>query len=526
MEFKTLLSIFLKIILLIYTLSIISCTQDTDLFFAQLDEDISENIEDDSEDDSDLQNDDDVNVDDTFSSELKAFPSAEGAGAHATGGRGGRVLHVTNLEWNNSEGSLKWALEQDYSRIIVFDVSGTIKVTNQFYELKGQRYSNMTIAGQTAPRGGITIEHNWFGFVNIDNIIVRYLRFVHVGYFSPGGIVNGTALNADITGKAIFDHISTRYSWNSVAFGSRTLTSFSKPLEGLSVQRSLFAECKTGMLLGANPSNIDEVLAGGNYSAHHNLFTHISHRFPNATGNGNFEVSNNVVYNYSSRLSTFFNNSKVNLIGNTYIKGTQFTLDIHNLIGEYINADGNNQPSIFNDGNLIIADNTTTGRSWDGFMNLWTRINGSLDQNTPADENIYRNNSPHNFAEFSQVAIQTPEEAYRDVTNNVGANAYLNANGSVGFYLDENDNEYLLDVLNRTYSSSTDGKYINKTNKNSLNYPDLPQNNRDDSYDTDKDGMPDTWEIANGFNPNIDDSAADFDGDGYTNIEEFLNMVD
>jgi hypothetical protein len=84
----------------------------------------------------------------------KAFPTAKGAGASATGGRGGTVLHVTNLNWNSSTGSLKWALEQTYPRIIVFDVSGTIDATSEARFtpfITNSNCSDVTIAGQTAP---------------------------------------------------------------------------------------------------------------------------------------------------------------------------------------------------------------------------------------------------------------------------------------------------------------------------------------------------------------------------------------
>src|SRR5690606_18927279 len=108
-------------------------------------------------------------------SQQLAFPSAKGAGAYTTGGRGGQVIHVTTLNWSGP-GSLKAALQTTGPRTIVFDVSGEIVVSDNYFELYGE-YSNFTLAGQTAPHGGITIRTGYFSLTNVNNAIIRYIRF-------------------------------------------------------------------------------------------------------------------------------------------------------------------------------------------------------------------------------------------------------------------------------------------------------------------------------------------------------------
>ena len=137
--------------------------------------------------------------------ELLAFPYAEGHGRNTTGGRGGKVYHVTSLEDDASgsiSGSLRWAMKQDGPKTIVFDVSGTIYLKS---ELKTQK-DDLTIAGQTSP-GGICIANYPFT-INSSNIIIRFIRF------RPGNSnVDCDGLGGCDKQNVIIDHCSV--SWGS-----------------------------------------------------------------------------------------------------------------------------------------------------------------------------------------------------------------------------------------------------------------------------------------------------------------------
>ena len=182
--------------------SLISCTnQDEFLDSVAIAEDI---IDEDSSDDDDTQDDDDTNDDGAETGVTLAFPTAEGAGAMSSGGRGGRVIRVTNLN-DSGEGSLRQALQTSGARTIIFRVAGIINLRSPIFVRS--EHSNLTIAGQSAPDGGITITGDRIildrGF---DNAIIRYIRF-------RGGITtrNDSFEGHGIT-NVIFDHCSASFA--------------------------------------------------------------------------------------------------------------------------------------------------------------------------------------------------------------------------------------------------------------------------------------------------------------------------
>ena len=146
-----------------------------------------------------------------INAQLKAFPTAEGAAAYITGGRGGAILHVTRLTDDAQPGSFRWALTRQYPRIIVFDVSGTIDMGGSqiflpgFYN--GGAYNDLTVLGQTAPKGGITIVNGNIRFEYSDNIIFRYIKF-------RGGNFGGETPSLQINrcSNVIVDHCEGWYA--------------------------------------------------------------------------------------------------------------------------------------------------------------------------------------------------------------------------------------------------------------------------------------------------------------------------
>ncbi|MEC3966164.1 hypothetical protein [Flagellimonas halotolerans] len=509
---------------------IISCGKDQDIFNEILSENPTENADgngadtgtdqDSSNGGGEDQNDSGEAVkDNVVSDELKAFPTAEGAGAYSQGGRGGQVIHVTTLEWN-APGGLKEALETTTPRIIVFDVSGTIKVPDSFYTVSGRQYSGLTIAGQTAPPGGITIEtYGKFGILNMEDVIIRYVRFVDKSRFNANGSGNYQALDASGNTRLIIDHCSFRYAWNTASMIATDNTSISGQ-DDYTLQRNIFGESATGVLLG---SSVQRPTRAGDNSFHHNAFYGISHRFPNTGGNGNFEVFNNVIFNWANRLSSIYNDGRVNHQNNYFKPGPRTDKFLGNFTGGYNQfmhqIGGGYTGMLYTNGNVYEGnDNLSQNNQSSWFEWIGIQI---------ADVSSYMTNSaPGPLG--APINLQSAQSAYFDVLEDVGANATLDSRGEKIWFLDEVDATYISDILNDdcTYCDGPNFEYRSLANESGLTYPNIEMISRPSNYDSDQDGMPDAWETANGLNPNVNDSAQDADGDGYTNIEEFLNMVD
>ena len=168
-----------------------------------------------------------------------------------------------------------------------------------------------------------------------------------------------------------------------------------------------------------------------------------------------------------------------------------------------------------------------TSTDWNDIFVIWRVAgNGETAPVTAADETRFRQTTTFPDLDVSITQLGT-DAAYTDVLNNVGVNAYLNADGTVGGYLDTKDTNYISDVKNGDcWSCNPDNSYLDKSYVSALNYLTLPSNTRPTGYNTDNDGIPNVRETANGFDPNVNDCMEDLDGDSYTNLEEFLNAVD
>ena len=498
-----------------------SCTnQDEFLDSIEVSDDVvsDDNNNDPSDDDTSDDDSGDDNSDNTNrNQDLLAFPGAGGAAAYATGGRGGRVIHVTNLN-DNGPGSFREAMGTEGPRIIVFDISGTINLTSQPID---RTPPNVTVAGQTAPRGGITIRGQRVNFPS--NSIVRYIRFRQDREDNSG---EKSGVGCFGCNNFIMDHCSVSYGRDeSILLWDNAAT----PSGAHTVQRTIIAEGKTAVILGASASDPFRSSLAGSYSFHHNLISHM-HRTPNVSGDGEFEIYNNVIYNWHIRLTTAHNDGSVNHIGNYYKPG-QIT---NNLIspgspgnGRYFNKVREEgvalfTGSIYTDQNVYEGYSDLNSDNWNAWYNF-----SNIDLQKASQS--LRANSP--FARLGEADnIQTAEVAFDDVLNDVGANIYLDENGNRNSFLDDNDSRYVSDAQSGTDSFSIDQgnglrhRWYANDPLLILNFPNLPDNIRPSGFDTDRDGMPDAWEIANGLNPNDpNDGAGDQDGDGYTNVEEYLN---
>lgn len=455
-----------------------------------------------------------------------AFPGAEGFGRNAQGGRGGQVLFVTNLN-DNGPGSLRAALEASGPRTVVFRVGGTITLQSQI------RITNpyLTIAGQTAPGGGITITHDGsigLGLIDIltHDVIVRHIRIRPGPFVLPTPDHLGSccldALNIREGARdVIIDHVSVSWASDeifSIGNVSDITVQWSIISEGLNCSTDNFnitfflshssPTCPQGGTIsgGAQLMTISEPwlsqLGGMNITLHHNLYAHNSHRNPKFDGPGHLDFINNVIYDPGWHMSVAGADgaTKVNYIGN-HIKSGPLT-DLYE--DRYI---------LFDTGALAVqGGNTTEVYHTDNIVD--TVVGEVLSDRTLSLGVVV---SPERFS--SPWVTEAPANQIQNIVlNDVGANRPQR---------DSVDSRVVSEVNNRTGLAR-----LNSVGApNSVNHPNDVGGfpviaNGTPSTDSDNDGMPNSWESANGLNPNnASDRNGDLDGDGFTNLEEYLNSL-
>ena len=448
-----------------------------------------------------------------------AFPSATGAGAYVTGGRGKPVYIVTNLN-NSGTGSLRQAFaDADVTDggIITFAVSGTIELTS---DLRVTFQNNLTIAGQTAPAGGITIvssnENTRFEFKDVNNLIMRYIRFRAAFAEHPATEID--ALYTYRVDNYIFDHCSV--SWGTDENASAGNGS------NYTWQRNLFAESnKTGMIMGAEEENSD------NMSFLNNAFYNCSHRFPNWQSNGRVDVINNVIWGYRGLISSPLGTFNANHIGNyyEYFRQSPTSETYKRMMYYYRSKQGNNMPSIYTSGNYVsdILEDPTA----DNWL-LWRwRYNPSGTTYSGAGNDSPLSTNLQSLTPFPMLGesfvIKSYAEAFNDVVNDVGADARLDENGNKIAEIDDLDTIYLSNMQSQTLVDWTQSDVMNTTHRSAFlsSISQTPINTHPANFDTNNDGIPDQWVINKGFGIN-DDLTTHPWLSGYVGIEEYLNGVD
>lgn len=433
--------------------------------------------------------------------QVPAFPGAEGFGAMTTGGRGGAVIEVTNLN-NSGAGSLRAAIDATGPRTVVFRVSGTIELQSQLTIRNG----NITIAGQTAPGDGICLRGYTFQ-IDADNVIVRYIRCRLGDEFN----VQDDAMNGRRHKDIIIDHCSMSWSVDECA-------SFYDN-ENFTLQWSILSESLYESTHDKGRHGYGGIWGGKGATFHHNLLAHHTSRNPRFCGSRysaqpELEIidhRNNVIYNWGGNSCYGAEGGSYNLVNNYYKYGPATSSSKRNRIINP-NADaGDNQQAAGVWGSFYISDNFVYGYPSTSGDNWTTGVQGP----SAAIKETIRLNDP--------VAVPAITEHQAEVAfEHVLANA-----GTVLPVRDGLDARIVRETMTGTATYGGvygAGQGIIDSQTDAGGWPLL--NSTDAPLDTDHDGMPDAWEDLMGLDKNDPaDRNGDLSGNGYTNLEDYLNSL-
>jgi pectate lyase len=411
-----------------------------------------------------------------------AFPGAEGYGRFALGGRGGKILFVTNLN-DKGPGSLRDAIEAQVPRIVVFKVSGTIELQSKLRII----HPRITIAGQTAPGDGICLR-KYPLIISADDAVVRFIR-VRLGDEADNKVDGIDVSDAE---NVIVDHCSVSWTLDegvNTYHGTKNVT----------IQWCLISESLHNSRLQQS-HGFAASLGGINTSYHHNLLANNAGRNPSIAGEMsnptiNLDFRNNVIFNWQYRTLDGRPRS-INVVNNYYKAGPASREDSR--VVKIQSLEDGSFGRWYVQGNVF--EDHSRSRRRNGLVRI-DASNISL-ESAMIDEPV----------DFAPVLTQTAEDAFEDVLLYVGA---------IRPKRDSHDQRIIREVRS---GQTTFGNGIIASQTDVGGWPKLlstqPQ------QDIDADGMPDEWEHS--FSPNGDlplQSSLDLDGDGYTNVEEYLNQT-
>ncbi len=446
----------------------------------------------------------------TNSDHIPAFPGAEGFGSYTKGGRGGKVLAVTNLKdydpekENPVQGSFRAACEAKGPRIVVFRVSGVIPLKTSL----DIREPYITIAGQTAPGLGICLANYEFS-VRADEVIVRYLRSRPTAAMRDSEGFRGSAVDSISVNNArnvIIDHCSASWSVDetlSVTHSDNVTIQWCMITESLNCSAHEKGCHGYGSLVrGRN---------GGRVTFHHNLYAHHSGRSPRPGGHidyredpdgWTFDFRNNVIYNWGGSRAGYNSDghnqpnriSKFNFVGNYYLPGPDSR------------------------GSLAFQERCVTAKAFfeDNWMNgvrpddPWSLV--TFDEQYYTTDALVRSYKLGQPVPAAYVSTDDAETAFRKVMSSAGATLPLR---------DSVDDRIVRNVFARLSGTGDPGRIIDHEDDAGgwPQYPSVPA-----FADSDRDGMPDAWEERYGLNPRDPaDAQKDMNNSGYSNIEEYLN---
>ena len=506
--------------------------------------------------------------------QVPAFPGAEGHGRYVTGGRGGKVIHVTNLN-DKGTGSFRAAVTGNSKKIIVFDVAGVIPLASDL-----TIGSNTTILGQTAPSPGITLRY--YTVRPEDNCIIRFIRLRR-------GQEKDVNDGADATWQRnktciIFDHCSFSWSIDEVAsfYDNNNFT-----MQWCTVAESL---TNPGHSKGAH--GYGGIWGGKLASFHHNFVGHLMNRGPRFNGARygwtgytsnkdydtykwenpvqaeNVDFRNCVMYNAQGTCYGGPGGGQINIVNNYYKAGPSHSLKSKTLNGIKVSVssgkergsqDRITQVTVSSSGNsdkkhpeyyemtsrYFISGNTTEttkgtvtkNQDWKGVEYDKGTYTYNGERYSADKKNFYGDAVAHQTIDgVSCVKIKMDNPAPTgEVTTHSAAEAFSKvlAYGGASLYRDEIDARYMEEAKTGTaqYNGSitqSPGIIDKVSDVNGYTESTFGTASRPADFDTDKDGIPDAWELANGLNPNDDSDALTYSLDGkgyYTNLEVYANSL-
>ncbi len=445
---------------------------------------------------------------------LLAFPGAKGGGKYATGGRGGEVYHVTNLN-DDGVGSFRDAVSKG-PRIVVFDVGGTINLKKDVVI-----QSNVTVAGQTAPGGaGITVGGGYKIGLGGTNNIVRFIssrpgeRGSNADYDAWGG-ANGS--------NSILDHISIGWA-NDEQWGLYSNNN------NQTVQYSIIGPSNSFSYHSKGIHGFAVMLGRGSVSWDHNLIVHnVSRNFRGKIPDTQVaDFTNNVIYNWGGE-TAYGTLGHLNYVGNTLKKGNGTTGGNHFMsIGD--SGSGEENYLFYVSGNRFLnKDNTAYNNNFN--TNNWSGMTygrGLTEAAVRTDTPFTMKHPASGNENVSTVpTVEDAETAYNNVINYAGAAISASKRNPVDKQVTDETKNGTGNMVGARPCSEANSSQQSTISKHKIQcgtkfqYPGTFT--KKEIVDSDNDGMPDDWEIARGLNPNKDDAKGDYLGQGYMNIEYYIN---
>ncbi|MGB7158864.1 MAG: hypothetical protein WBD40_12400 [Tepidisphaeraceae bacterium] len=463
--------------------------------------------------------------------DIPAFPGAEGGGMFSFGGRGGKVYVVTSLD-DSGPGTFREALEAAGPRVVVFNVAGIINLKHKIRV----RAPYITINGATAPGDGVCVAGDTVELETHD-VIIRHLRFRR-GQMNAGD--RNDSIGGNPTGNIMIDHVSASWGLDENMSMYRHMydddndpktPSKKLPTINITIQNSIFSEC-----LNTFNHSFGSTIGGHNSTFMRNLWANNTGRNPSVGMDGDFTFINNVVFNWRHRTTDGGDHmSRYNIINN-YLKPGPVTPDAP-IAYRFLKPEarrGKNVPveygKAYVNGNVAVGNERVTKDNWAGGV----QMDGEANEAEWLPK--IRVDEPFKHA---PVTIRTAQEAYELVLASSGAtlpkrdpvDARIVNSVRSGIATAKAGPEVAERFSNVKFSADRVKEMTELVEKGIITDPaqvgGYPEYKGEPYADADSDGMPDAWEKQHGLNPNdASDAAKDVNGDGYANIEKFINGLD